>query len=167
MKLQAKIGNETSAVSVKEEGNRLFAEIDGRKYGFEAVQPETGQVSLRFDDGRKIEARVELDAEGRYIVWIDGRSIELELADPKKLRGSAASNAETSGVADIKTAMPGKVVRLIAAVGDTVEKGDGVIVVEAMKMQNEIRSPKNGTVSSVRVAEGDTVKAGQILLSIE
>ena len=100
-------------------------------------------------------------------MWIDGRSIEVELADPKKLRGSNTSNADTAGVADIKTAMPGKVVRLIAAVGDTVEKGDGVIVVEAMKMQNEIRSPKNGTVSSVRVAEGDTVKAGQILLSIE
>lgn len=167
MKLQAKIGDETSAVSVKEEGNRLFAEIDGRKYGLEAVRPETGQVSLRFDDGRKIEARVELDAEGRCVVWIDGRSIEVELADPKKLRGSNTSNADTAGVADIKTAMPGKVVRLIAAVGDTVEKGDGVIVVEAMKMQNEVKAARDGVVSEIKVSAGDTVSAGQVLARLE
>lgn len=167
MKLQAKIGDETSAVSVKEEGNRLFAEIDGRKYGLEAVRPETGQVSLRFDDGRKIEARVELDAEGRCVVWIDGRSIEVELADPKKLRGSNTSNADTAGVADIKTAMPGKVVRLIAAVGDTVEKGDGVIVVEAMKMQNELKSHRDGTIKEIRASEGENVNAGDVLVVIE
>ena len=167
MKLQAKIGEETSAVTVSEQSDRLFAEIDGREYELEIVQPEIGQISLRFENGRKVEARVSLDAEGRSVVWINGRSIEIELIDPKKLRGSSTSGAETAGVADIKTAMPGKVVRLIAAVGDTVEKGDGVIVVEAMKMQNEIKAPKNGTITSIRVSEGDTVNAGQILLSIE
>ncbi|MCC6451877.1 MAG: biotin/lipoyl-binding protein [Acidobacteria bacterium] len=167
MKLQAKIGEETSAVTVREQSDRLFAEIDGREYELEIVQPEIGQISLRFENGRKVEARVSLDAEGRSVVWINGRSIKVELIDPKKLRGSSTSGAETAGVADIKTAMPGKVVRLIAAVGDTVEKGDGVIVVEAMKMQNEIKAPKNGTITSIRVSEGDTVNAGQILLSIE
>lgn len=167
MKLQAKIGEETSAVTVSEQSDRLFAEIDGREYELEIVQPEIGQISLRFENGRKVEARVSLDADGRSVVWINGRSIEVELIDPKKLRGSSTSGAETAGVADIKTAMPGKVVRLIAAVGDTVEKGDGVIVVEAMKMQNEIKAPKNGTITSIRVSEGDTVNASQILLSIE
>ncbi|MBV6495924.1 MAG: acetyl-CoA carboxylase biotin carboxyl carrier protein subunit [Acidobacteria bacterium] len=167
MKLQAKVGDETSEVSIKNGAGRGYAEIDGRTYEFDALEPEAGQFSIRLADGRKIEARVSLDAEGRSLVWIDGRSIEVELIDPKRLRGTGGSSSETAGVADIKTAMPGKVVRLIASVGDTVEKGDGVIVVEAMKMQNEIKAPKNGTVTSIRVAEGDTVDPGQTLLSIE
>ncbi|MBX3283496.1 MAG: biotin/lipoyl-binding protein [Acidobacteria bacterium] len=167
MKLQAKIGDEISTVSFKSEGDRVFAEVDGRQYDLEVLEPETGQFSLRLGNRRKFEARVAVDQEGRSVVWIDGRSFEVELTDPKRLRGSAGSNAESVGAADVKTAMPGKVVRLIAAVGDSVEKGDGVIVVEAMKMQNEIKAPKNGTVTAIRVAEGDTVNAGQILLSIE
>jgi len=167
MKLQAKIGDETSEVSIKNGAGRCYAEIDGRTYEFDALETEAGQFSLRRADGKKLEARVSLDADGRSIVWIDGRSIAVELIDQKKLRSTGASGAETAGVADIKTAMPGKVVRLIASVGDSVEKGDGVIVVEAMKMQNEIKAPKNGVVTSIRVAEGDTVDPGQVLLSIE
>lgn len=167
MKLQVKVADAISEVSMRNGSGRYFAEIDGRTYEFDALEPEPGQFSIRLADGRKIEARVSLDAEGRSLVWIDGRSIEVELIDPKKLRGAGGSVAETAGIADIKTAMPGKVVRLIVSVGDAVEKGDGVIVVEAMKMQNEIKAPKNGTVTSIRVAEGDTVDPGRILLSIE
>ncbi|KXK03416.1 MAG: biotin/lipoyl attachment domain-containing protein [Acidobacteria bacterium OLB17] len=167
MKLQAKIGDETSAASIRREAGRVFAEIDGRKYEFETLEPEAGRFTLLSDAGKKVEARVFVNAEGRSVVWIDGHAIEVELIDPRRLRGSAGADADAAGAADVKTAMPGKVVRLIAAVGDTVEKGDPVIVVEAMKMQNEIRAPKNGVVASVRVSDGDTVNAGQILLSIE
>ena len=63
--------------------------------------------------------------------------------------------------------MPGKVVRVLVAEGDAVQKGDGVIVVEAMKMQNEMKSPKDGVVSKIKIAEGDTVSAGDILVVIE
>jgi len=63
--------------------------------------------------------------------------------------------------------MPGKVVRILAAAGQQVEKGDGVVVVEAMKMQNEIKSPKSGAVKSVNVEEGVTVNAGEVLMVIE
>jgi len=167
MKLQARVGDETSSISIKKETGRSSAEIDGRTYEFDVLEPEAGQFSLRFEGGKKVEARVSVDADGRSSVWIDGRLNEVELIDPKKLRGSGTSAVEAAGAADIKTAMPGKVVRVIASVGDAVEKGDGVIVVEAMKMQNEIKAPKNGTVVSIRVAEGDTVDPGQILLSIE
>jgi len=167
MKLSASVGDELQLIDLTRNGSSISANIDGRAYEFEVLEPEAGQFSLGLADGKKIEARVSLDAEGRSCVWIDGHRIEVELIDPKKLRGSGTSAAETAGAADIKTAMPGKVVRLIAAVGDAVEKGDGVIVVEAMKMQNEIKAPKNGTVTSIRVAEGDTVEPGQVLLSIE
>ena len=71
------------------------------------------------------------------------------------------------GKAEIKTAMPGKVVRILVAASDEVKKGDGLIVVEAMKMQNEMRSPKDGKVAGIRVAEGETVGAGDVLLVVE
>ena len=63
--------------------------------------------------------------------------------------------------------MPGKVVRFVANPGQDVEKGDGVIVVEAMKMQNELKSPKAGTLKEFRVSEGDTVSAGDVLALVE
>jgi biotin carboxyl carrier protein len=63
--------------------------------------------------------------------------------------------------------MPGKVVRVLLSVGSTVEMGAGVIVVEAMKMQNEIKSPKNGTVQKILVVEGDAVNAGDVLAIID
>ena len=63
--------------------------------------------------------------------------------------------------------MPGKVVRIIAEAGAAVQKGDGIIVVEAMKMQNEMKSPKDGVVKEIRVSEGSTVNAGEVLVVIE
>jgi biotin carboxyl carrier protein len=63
--------------------------------------------------------------------------------------------------------MPGKVVTILQAVGAPVEKGDGVLVVEAMKMQNELKSPKDGRIKEIRVAEGAAVSAGDILATIE
>jgi biotin carboxyl carrier protein len=70
-------------------------------------------------------------------------------------------------MAEIKTAMPGKVVRVLVEVGAQVAKGDGIIVVEAMKMQNELRSPKDGTVKDIRGSEGATVNPGEVLAIIE
>ncbi|QYO67495.1 biotin/lipoyl-containing protein [Leptolyngbya sp. 7M] len=87
------------------------------------------------------------------------------MADYDQAGGCMAAVAD--GVVELKTAMPGKVVRVIVAEGDEVKKGDGILVVEAMKMQNEMRSPKNGTVKTISVAEGSTVAAGDILAVIE
>ena len=91
----------------------------------------------------------------------------MRIIDPKRLRSAKGDDADASGKAEIKTAMPGKVVRILVAEGDTVQKGDGVIVVEAMKMQNEMKSPKDGVISKIKFAEGDTVSAGDVLVIIE
>ena len=72
-----------------------------------------------------------------------------------------------SGKVEIKTAMPGKVVRILISAGATFQNGDGVKVFEAMKMQTEMRSPKDGTVTDIKVAEGDTVGAGDVLIVID
>lgn len=99
--------------------------------------------------------------------WIALNAIEWErvVVDPRRRASGGPSAA--SAVRDIKAAMPGKVVRLLAAPGDTVEAGQGLLILEAMKMQNELRSPRPGVVASIRVAEGDTVSSGQVLVTLE
>jgi biotin carboxyl carrier protein len=89
------------------------------------------------------------------------------LSDPKRLRGAAAAGGEHGGRAQIKAPMPGKVVRVLVEAGQTVEAGQPVVVVEAMKMQNELKSPKSGTVAELRAAPGATVNAGDVLVIVE
>ena len=92
--------------------------------------------------------------------------LPVEVQDPRKWsRGQGAYAAR--GAIALKAAMPGKVVALLVAVGEAIETGKGVLVVEAMKMQNEVKSPKAGTVQAIRVSPGDSVAAGQILVVVE
>ncbi len=166
MKLQAEIGGQTHSIEIKRDGSRLTATVDGRAIDAEVSEPESGVFLFKLD-GRIIETYVGPFADSRSIVSVGGRDLEVTITDPKRLRGSASGGAHDHGHAEIKTAMPGKVVRILRKVGDHVTKGEGVIVVEAMKMQNEMKSPRDGTIGEVRVTEGDTVGAGDVLVVID
>jgi biotin carboxyl carrier protein len=168
MKLQAEIDGETIEVDIKLEGDRLLAVVGDREYSLEISEPEDGV--LLFKKGSQIfEVFVTQpnSPDSPTHVAIRGSEYDVSIIDPKRLRGTRSDHAHAGGAVEIKTAMPGKVVRLLAGVGDEVNKGDGVVVVEAMKMQNEIKAPKAGLVREVRVAENDTVNAGQTLVVIE
>src|SRR5262249_55947890 len=91
----------------------------------------------------------------------------IKIIDPKRLRSAQNSGGHHHGVAEIVAQMPGKVVRVHVELGTPVEKGAGVIVVEAMKMQNEMKAPRAGLVVSVNVKPGDTVNAGDVLAVLE
>ncbi len=160
-------GNKHEVEIVREEG-RVTASVDGRKYELEASEPEAG-VFLFKKDGAIYEAFVSSQANSGdpNLVRVRDEVHEIRIIDPKRLRGVKGDDTDTSGKAEIKTAMPGKVVRILTAEGNTVQKGDGVIVVEAMKMQNEMKSPKSGKVLEVRTKPEATVSAGEILLVIE
>lgn len=168
MRLQAQIGAEARHVEIKRDGERVFAIVDNREYELEASEPEPNVYLLKHD-GRVHEVFVSPGSKAGepVLVSTNGRDIEVTLIDPKRLRGAAGGSDHGDGHADIKTAMPGKVVRIIVPKGASVEKGDAVLVVEAMKMQNELRSPKDGIVVEIRAAEGTTVAAGEILAVIE
>ena len=167
MKLQAQIGDQKHEVEIRREDGRVFAEVDGRRYELETSEPEPG-IFLFKHEGRVYEASVTQPKKGAPThVRVGTDEFEIRLIDPKRLRGTGKETEHADGVAEIKTAMPGKVVRLIVAAGAVVQKGDGIMVVEAMKMQNELKAPKAGTVKDVRVAEGATVAAGDILATIE
>jgi len=130
----------------------------------EAVQAEPGVYSVLME-GRSYEARVEPGAAALVVV-IDGRRFEIEIRDPRRYRGKDARHG-AEGPQSVTAPMPGKVVRVIASAGSAVTAGQALLVVEAMKMQNELRAPKAGTVAAIPVREGDTVAAGAVLAIIE
>lgn len=166
MKLTAEIGDEHHEIEIKKDGDKVFAEIDGRKYELEASEPEPGVFLIKHDN-KIYDVPVSPNADGTKTATVRGQEFTIRIIDPKRLRGSAGTDAHAHGAADIKSAMPGKVVRILVEPGTEVEKGDGVVVVEAMKMQNELKSPKAGVVREIKVKEGSTVSAGDILATIE
>jgi biotin carboxyl carrier protein len=162
MKLQAELANEKYEVEFRRDGERVYARVDEREYELEASEVEPN-VYLMKSEGRIHEVYVAPNG----IVNIGNHQLEVKIFDPKRLRGSASSDDSAEGIAEIKTQMPGKLVRVLVNVGDEVKHGDGVVVVEAMKMQNEMKSPKDGIVKEIRVEEGANVNAGDILAVIE
>lgn len=166
MKLQAEIDGKISDVEMRREGARVYASVDGREYDLEVSEPEPGVILIKSDNAI-FEAIATERSDGSTSVLVHGREYNVRLVDPKRLRGKGGDHSLDHGLAEIKTAMPGKVVRIPISTGESVEKGQAVIVVEAMKMQNEMRSPKDGTIKEVRVAEGATVNAGDVLVVIE
>ncbi|MEP6923579.1 MAG: biotin/lipoyl-containing protein [Pyrinomonadaceae bacterium] len=166
MKLFAEQSGEKHEIEIKSEGLQVFAEIDGRKYSLEAreVEPNTYLFNA---DGKIYECYVApKDAAGVTRVRQGTKSFDFKLSDPKRLRGAGNLEAVADGIATIVTQMPGKVVRVLVESGAEVKIGDGIIVVEAMKMQNEMKSPKDGIVKEIRFDVGATVNAGDVLAVI-
>jgi biotin carboxyl carrier protein len=108
--------------------------------------------------------RCVLDGDG---VLIGGKRFGFEVSDPRSLQGRRGAGAGVTGARPVKAPMPGRVVRVLVAAGDEVAEQQGVVVIEAMKMQNELKSPKAGRVVRVAVAEGDAVGAGDVLVVVE
>jgi biotin carboxyl carrier protein len=133
-----------------------------RDANVEMPEPDVYSVLL---DGRMYDARVEETPAGLVIV-IDGYRFEIEVRDPRRWSRKDAARAG-EGVQTVMAPMPGKVVRVLVAPGDAVEAGQGLLVVEAMKMQNEMKAARAGRILSVTVKEGATVAAGEVLATIE
>ena len=102
-----------------------------------------------------------------FQVVVDGESFQVSLVDPRREGPSTSGRTEAAGPVAVSAPMPGKVVRILTAEGEEVRQGQGLVVVEAMKMQNELGSPKSGRVRAVRVAEGQAVDSGEPLVLVE
>jgi acetyl/propionyl-CoA carboxylase alpha subunit len=155
-------------IQIADEDGRVFAEIDDRHYELEVH--ESGPNSyLLVSNGQVFDCRVEGRPEsGKPVAVIVGTwHCSVTLIDPRRLSSLTAAGAHGDDAARIIAPMPGKVVRVLVAVGSQVEVGAGIIVVEAMKMQNEMKSPKAGTVIALNVQTGATVNGGDVLVVIE
>ena len=165
VRLKAFIDDREQELTVRIDGARVTAEIDGRVYDLELREPEPG--SYLFLRGAEVhECRVNKSHEA-FDVSLHGRNYAVTIVDPKRLRSGQDSDRHHHGLAEITAPMPGKVVRVQIEAGASVEKGSGMVVVEAMKMQNEMKSPRAGIVVSINVKPGDTVNAGDVLAVVE
>ena len=164
MKYEAEIDGQQVSVELDERDGRISAKIGERDYDLQVARPEES-VYLIFDHDQIYEARVWNEGTSALRVQLRDRIFTVNIIDRKHRRAAADHTSE--GRQQLTAPMPGKVVRVLLEPGDEVAAGQGVVVVEAMKMQNEIKSPKAGRVIEIRVTEGATVTANQVLAIVE
>ena len=139
--------------------------LDGKEIRVDAVVPSRDVLSLLVD-GKSFEVKREEVAHDLHL-WVGSTRFGVELRDPRSLRSRKGSAVDEKGPRKIVAPMPGRVVRLLVAEQAEVEAGQGIIVVEAMKMQNEIKSPKKGLIKKIAATAGAAVNAGDVLAIVE
>jgi biotin carboxyl carrier protein len=152
-------------VELTSTGDRLQCTLDGREFPVDVTYGQNGVLSLLLG-GKSYEVKQEIVGTETNIV-VGHERFTASVRDPRSFRSRSRAGANEQGVMKIKAPMPGKVVRVLAGVGTPVEAGQSVLVIEAMKMQNELKSPKTGVVKKINVAEGAAVDAGQALAEVE
>ena len=162
MKYEVRISGKTHAVEFERHRDGWQARLDGQPGAADVAEiaPNIFSVLLL---GESYQVFVIPPRGSQLQVHAGALEFVAEVVDPRSWRGRRHGAAEAEGRQQIVAPMPGKVVRVLVKAGDAVEAGQGLLVVEAMKMQNEIRSPKSGTVERVLVMEGQAVNAGESL----
>ncbi len=168
MKLNAEVKGESYEILLQRSESGVSAEIDGRHYDLDFRDLGKGEYLLK-DGDRIYECHIADHGQKSEMVRVvlRGVSYAIRLKDPKRLRSAEASGQHDKRSVQIVAAMPGKVVRVLVEVGAQVEPGTGILVVEAMKMQNEIKSPKAGKVVSISTEAGATVNGDEVLAIVE
>lgn len=168
IKLKAEVTGKDHQISIQRRESVVLAEVDGRRYKLELR--DLGDSEYLLIDGNTVyNCRVENTHNHPDDIEISlrGVSYPAKLTDPKRLRCAQSGAEHDKGVARIVAPMPGKVVRVLVEAGARVEAGAGILVVEAMKMQNEMKAPRAGKVVSIHAQVGSTVNAGDVLAVIE
>ena len=152
-------------------GNRFRVAWDNRTFVVDAVEVDAHTLSvIQLDEGTDSEVVrfVETSSPGEVDVHLRGAAVRVVVNRERRRFGDESSNdREDDGKAQIVAPMPGKVVRLLVEPGDQVEARQALVVVEAMKMENELTAPRAGQVMDVRVNEGMSVETGKVLVVIE
>jgi biotin carboxyl carrier protein len=140
-------------------------QLDGHDFELDAALVQRDVLSV-IHEGKAYEVRRER-VESDLKIWVGNQVYAADVRDPRSLRGRQRRADHSKGVQHLVAPMPGKVVKFLVDENAAVEAGQGIVVVEAMKMQNEIKSPKKGIVVKLAVAEGAAVNAGDILAIVE
>jgi biotin carboxyl carrier protein len=166
VQLTGSSGKKVRSVELERGADRWKITRDGQPVDADAVEITPNTLSLLLE-GQSYDVRLSPSPDGVLRIQTGLQEFSAEVADPRAWRGRTHSALEAQGRQQIVAPMPGKVVRVLVKAGDKVEVGQGMLVVEAMKMQNEIRSPKGGTVVRLHVKEGQPVNAGEVLAWVE
>lgn len=166
---------------------RYLATLDGQEHEIEIEELAAGSFAIRFGENR-FEADLRRVGPLSFSVIVNNRSFDLDVARDgeetvvasrsrstrlivsdaaRPAARAAAKRREVSGRVEIKSAMPGRIINVLVAPGDQVKAEQGIVVVEAMKMENEVKAPKAGKVVEVSVVAGQAVEKGQLMVVIE
>jgi biotin carboxyl carrier protein len=159
------IGEKTYRVELFRAGTGWRCKLEGKELPVDVISPQPGLLSILVD-GKSYEVRQESSA-GESIIVVGHERFTAIVRDPRSYGSRRSRDGGGQGVKKISAPMPGKVVRVLAPAGTEVETGQAVLVIEAMKMQNELKAPKRGKVTRLNVGEGAAVEAGQILAEVE
>ena len=160
-------GHREETLEVRQVGpGRYEVRHGGRLHQVDAFQHDFGTVSLLVDQE---SYSVQLDQRATSMrVQVRGEVHPLEILDERRLRmRRVASRFSVRGRQEIAARLPSRVVKVLARVGEAVQEGQGLVVIEALQMQNVLSSPKDGTLVELRVAEGQTVEGGAVLAAVE
>ena len=162
VQLTGSSGKKLRTVELERDEDRWKISLDGQPVNVDAVEIFPNTLSLLLE-GQSYEVRVTPSPDGALQLQAGLHEFTAEVVDPRAWRGRKHGAHEAEGRQQVLAPMPGKIIRVLVQAGDKVEVGQGLLVVEAMKMQNEIRSPKGGTVERLNVKEGQPVNAGEVL----
>jgi biotin carboxyl carrier protein len=166
MKFEVRISGKTRVVELHRDADGWRVSLDGKPLDADAIEVDSHTLSILLN-GHSYEVRIAPGPDGALTLQTGKQEFSVEVIDPRAWRGRRHGAIEAEGRQQILAPMPGKVVRVLVRPGDKVQAGQGVLVVEAMKMQNEVRSPKTGTVERLLVQENQPVNAGQVLAWID
>lgn len=173
MQYDVVIGERTRKVVVLRVGDQWRVTVDDATYEVQATRVDGALLSLLVGQGPATPSRsvpavvVAGKAAGALGVHVNGRQLAVAISESGRSRRRGGAAAHGTGPQRLTAPMSGKVVRVLVAPGDAVEAGHGLVVVEAMKMENELRAAKAGRVASVLVVEGQSVDAGAVLAVVE
>jgi biotin carboxyl carrier protein len=166
MKFEVALNGKRRMIDIERDSHRWRISLDGQPLDVDAVEIAPNIFSVLLN-GKSHEVRITPTASGALTLQTAHHEFTAEVIDPRAWRGRRHSALEAQGRQKILAPMPGKIVRVLVQAGEKVEAGQGLLVVEAMKMQNEIRSHKTGRVERLLVKEGQPVNASEVLAWID
>ena len=159
------VGGKPRRLELEQIASGWRCRLDGNEIHVDALIPRRDVLSLLIE-GHCYEIKREQTATDLHM-WVGSHRYEVELRDPRSLRSRQKAGRDEKGPKKVLAPMPGRVVRVLLEEGSTVESGQGIVVVEAMKMQNEIKSPKKGVVKKILAIPGAAVNPGDVLAIVE
>ena len=162
MRFSAFISGKQHQLEILRRPGGVECRIDGRSVEIDMTRISSDILSILYE-GKSYEVRRGINDA----VIVGDNSYPVQLTDPRSWRSRRQAAAGSSGPQKLTATMPGKVVRVLANAGVNVQAGQGILVIEAMKMQNEVRAPREGTIASIPVKEGQAVSAGEVVAIID
>ena len=168
---EVEIEGRVRKVAIDGSGGRFAVQVDGRTWQVDAARIDAHTLSLIVDsvspegDGRtSYDVAISPDGGSRFVVQVGARPLAVTFNGPRRARDAGSQTG--AGPQRIVAPMPGKIVRVLVRVGDSVRTRQPLVVVEAMKMENEIRAGRDGSVAGIHVEEGASVEAGALLVEM-